>query len=422
MTLPSRPRADAVRVVLLVIGAFALGAGIGPGLRQLDHLAADMVPLTVGVASLRTLLGAVLSGLVTVAAFALWMRTVMTGMLTGQVSPRVLSGSLDDGYQRSLLATMSGFLGLASTLLLALPENGEVTSPVALPVLLAVTVTALAGILLALNRAVRDLSVPSLLTRQVVQGHRLLASRAAMQRQQSEHRIGDGVAPRRIAEVRCERTGWVRSVDRDAMVRAVPDGSQLLLHVRAGQMVTAGDVLVSASEELAPDVERRLLAAVDTGGHRVPDDDIAHIIEQVVDMATHALSPGTNDTATADEAMRATGILLSTLIRTGEPVRHVVHGDSRLMDVALLGTREIVRTSVERLRMAATPYPWSARQFIDAAGTVLQAAQDEGRDDLADDLREQGDRLVASIAQADVAAADRDDLEEAARSRGLCLT
>lgn len=418
----SRPRAhsDVVGLVLQVIGAFALGAGLGPALRMLDGFVAHVVPLTVGVASLRTLLGAVLSGLVTVAAFALWMRTVMSGMLTGQVSPRVLAGMLDDGYQRGLLATMSGFLGLASTLLLALPAEGEITSPVALPVLLAITVTALAGILLALNRAVRDLSVPSLLTRQVVTGHRLLESRSARQHRQSRDAIGDGVAPRRVVDVRYDRTGWVRSVDREAMVRAVPDGTHLLLHVRAGQMVTAGDVLVSASRELDPPVHRRLRAALRTAGHRTPDDDIGHVIEQIVDMATHALSPGSNDTATADEAMRAAGILLSSLVRVGEPVRHVAHGASRLMDVALLGNREVVLTSVERLRLAAAPYPWAARQFIDAAGPVIRAAQEAGRDDVVDDLREQGQRLLASIAEADVAAADRGDLHEVARSRGFC--
>ena len=418
----SRPRVDAhvAGLVLQVIGAFCLGAGLGPVLRLIDGPVGTLVPLTVGVASLRTLLGAVLSGLVTVAAFALWMRTVMSGMLTSQVSPRVLADTLDDGYQRSLLATMSGFLGLASTLLLALPDDGEVVSPVALPVLLAVTVTALAGILLALHRAVRDLSVPSLLTRQVVRGHQLLDSRAAHQDAQSRADIGAPAAPRRVVDVRCDRTGWVRAVDRDAMVRAVPDGTQLLLHVRAGTLVTTGDVLVSASEELDARTHRRLRAAVSTGEHRRPDDDISHIVEQVVDMATHALSPGSNDTATADEAMRAAGILLSALVRTGDPARHMAHGDSRLIDVALPGIREVVRTSVERLRMAATPYPWSARQFIVSAGTVLRAAEDQGRDDVVDDLREQGQRLLDSVADGDLAAADRADLDEAARSRGLC--
>lgn len=413
-----RPRGDpdVTGILVQVLAAFAVGAAVGAGLRGLDHLLAERLPLVVSAASYRALLGAVLSGLVTVTAFALWMRTVMTGMVAGQISPRVLAGLLDDRYQRSLLATMAASLGVVSVPLVWLPADGMAAAPASLPVALVVTVTALGGILVALNRAVRDASVSGLLTRQVERTRRLLQERAALQHQHGGVAMEDAPVPERVVDVHCERTGWVRWVDREAMVAALPRGAQAILHVRAGQLIADGDVIASASLELEPRHERALRRAVATGAHRRPDDDVGHLIEQVVDMATHALSPGSNDTATAAESMRAAGILLSALVETGEPVRIVADGDRQLLDVAAQGVRETVRTNVERLRMAAAVNPQSARQFLQAANTVVGTARRRGRDDVVADVVEQGQRFLTQVEDGDLAAADLDDLRTAVRS------
>ena len=421
--ISARPQGDpdVLGLVLQAVVAFVLGVAVGAGIRALDPVAASWVPLPVAVDDVRALLGAMLSGLVTVTAFALWMRTVMSGLVAGQVSPRVLAGLLDDRYQRGLLAAMAASLGLVGLLLVAVPSGVDVvTVPVSLPVALAVLVLAIAGILVALNRAVRDLSVPGLLTRQVTRGQRLLRRRADLRHEQSEQDIGVPDLPDTVTDVATQRTGWVRRVDRRAMVDGVPDGTQLLLHVRAGKLLTDGDVLVSASTDLDDAARAHLQDAVVLGDHRAPDDEIGHIIEQVVDMATHALSASSEDSATADEAMRAAGILLAGLVRTGEPVRHVADGETHLMDLAALGTREIARTSIELLRMASSTHPRSARQFLHAAGSVVDAARERGRDDIAGDVVEQGRRLLEQVDDADLAAADRDELHRAARDRGLC--
>lgn len=403
-----------------VLGSFAAGLAVGFTARVADHALAQWGGLAVALASHRTLLSAVVSGLITVTAFTLWMRTVMAGMLAGQVSPRVLSAHLDDRYQQAVLDAMSAALAVAISALVTLPAEGPVTVTVSLPLTMVVTVTALAGILIALTRAVQDLAIPNLLVRQIEHGRRLLRQRQArQQRAPGGDQAATAAIQHTIDDVRSDTTGWVTVVDHEALLDAVPSGTGLILRTRPGQLISPDDVLVSATSELTPAAKQRVRASVHVGRHRNPDEDIDHLVNQMVDMAAHALTTASSDTSTADEAMRAVGILLSSLVRTGEPVRQYAVDGSLLFDVAALGVRETIRANVERLRMAAATHPRSAHQFVEVVGTLAAAARASERTDILEDLREQAARLLESARDSDLSASDVTDLRTRAQEHGL---
>ncbi|WP_211285786.1 DUF2254 family protein [Marinobacter guineae] len=106
----------------------AMAAGLGVGLAA---LAVDTAwfwppPVELGtIAGARVLLGSVTSGLITVAVFGLWMRTVVVGLMAAHFSPRTLLIFLDDRFQRNLLAFMSAGVVAVLVILLRMPTDEQ---------------------------------------------------------------------------------------------------------------------------------------------------------------------------------------------------------------------------------------------------------------------------------------------------------
>ncbi len=130
-TSRGRPRARLTTLrmgeITMAMGV-AMAAGLGVGLAA---LAVDTAwfwppPVELGtIAGARVLLGSVTSGLITVAVFGLWMRTVVVGLMAAHFSPRTLLIFLDDRFQRNLLAFMSAGVVAVLVILLRMPTDEQ---------------------------------------------------------------------------------------------------------------------------------------------------------------------------------------------------------------------------------------------------------------------------------------------------------
>ncbi len=86
-----RPRGTTLRVGELTAAmamAAAVGLGVGLAAVAVDAAWLRPPPIELGtVASVRVLLGAVTGGLITIAVFSMWMRTVVVGLVADHFSP-----------------------------------------------------------------------------------------------------------------------------------------------------------------------------------------------------------------------------------------------------------------------------------------------------------------------------------------------
>ncbi|MEX2333033.1 MAG: DUF2254 family protein, partial [Pseudohongiella sp.] len=133
----------------------AIVAGLGVGLAALAVDAAWLSPppIELGtVAAARIVMGSVISGLITVAVFGLWMRTVVVGIMAAHFSPRTLFIFLDDPFQRNLLAFMSAGIVAVLVILLRMPTDEQATAPLLSIVLVVlIALAGIAGVLLAIQ-------------------------------------------------------------------------------------------------------------------------------------------------------------------------------------------------------------------------------------------------------------------------------
>jgi uncharacterized membrane protein len=132
--------------------------------------------------------------------------------------------------------------------------------------------------------------------------------------------------------VRADRTGYVEQVDVDALlVLAIEHDGVLFLERGIGDFLIDGVRFASLLAARPPNEAdaARLRAALSVGRMRTLDEDVAFGIRQLVDVALKALSPGINDSTTAEMCLDRLGAVLVRLADRPVGVRR--HGaDGRL--------------------------------------------------------------------------------------------
>lgn len=109
------------------------------------------------------------------------------------------------------------------------------------------------------------------------------------------------------APVEAGRAGYVAAIDLERLLRLGREHDRVvLLAVRPGDHVLPDDVVARVwpagdddSDELLTAVGR----AVTVGRNRTPYQDVSFAVQQLVELAVRALSPGTNDPFTAQNAL-----------------------------------------------------------------------------------------------------------------------
>lgn len=144
-------------------------------------------------------------------------------------------------------------------------------------------------------------------------------------------------------------SGYVDVIDDEALVRLAKDADLVIrLTRRAGHFAIKGTrvALVWPRERVDEDVTKRINKAFVFASQRTPFQDVEFAIDQLVEVAVRALSPGVNDPFTALNCIDRLGETLGQLAR--RPVPSSLRFDD-----------------VERLRVMT--YPADYRAIVDAA-------------------------------------------------------
>lgn len=356
------PRDDLRRfsdvVALRALAGSLGGAAVAIGTLPLDRTFAlgSWLP----VENVRIVLGALIGGVLTIAVFALWMRTIVVGLAASEVSPRVVSGYLDDGFQRAVTGWMAGGFSYLVVVALALPADGSVTPIVSLAISGVIAVAALVALLVAMRHAVTSLTPPHLI--------RELTDRAFEQLRTTwppdDPLPTELPDPADLTELRTDRMGWIREVDLTAIAERQPPGGTSLLAVAVGEFVAPGEIVAHLDPRIEEEDARAVAAAIDVARTRDTEADLAFAIQQLVDVVQHAIGPNSNDTSTAHEALVHLRAVLHEVIRRGPTTACRAAGDERrVVHTAAWQPDDHLRAAVERLPSLGTGDPVATRSL-----------------------------------------------------------
>jgi uncharacterized membrane protein len=209
-----------------------------------------------------------------------------------------------------------------------------------------------------------------------------------------------------------DRSGYVRVIDVDAVLGLATEADLVvrLVH-RAGDFVIEGDALAVAgpAERVAPAAERTIRRAVVLGPRRTAEQDPEFAINQLVEVALRALSPGINDPYTAMSCVDWLGSALCRLAdRESLPRGHVDRaGRLRVVDDAVTLTG-LVDAAFEQIRQAAASHVAVAIRLLEAQAAVLRRARSA---EMRAALVAQADMVKRAMDAAPLAERDRRDVE-----------
>ncbi|AXH96387.1 DUF2254 domain-containing protein [Ornithinimicrobium avium] len=191
--------------------------------------------------------------------------------------------------------------------------------------------------------------------------------------------------------VRASRAGYVTRVSGEELMDEARDADvRVDLHVRPGDYVVQGTLLASVhpAGRATSQVRESIGGTVRVGDERDPFQDVSFAVQQLVELAVRALSPGTNDPFTAINALDDLSAGLSRLAARPMPSGWRADKDGTVrVRTSPVDAGELTTTVLDNIRWYAVSSPAVMHAAVDLVERVGARAEQPGlRSELAGQL------------------------------------
>ena len=191
--------------------------------------------------------------------------------------------------------------------------------------------------------------------------------------------------------VRSTRDGYIQAIDEDGLMQMARERDLLLLlHARPGNFIATGSPLAdvwtcgerSAEDPNASDLIAMLNETVIVGIRRTPRQDVEFAIEELVEIAVRALSPGINDPFTAMNCIDRLGAALGKLSERKLPTAYRCDDDGSLrLIVRTVSFANALDAAFNQIRQFGHNSVAVTIRLLEALASVAEHVQrDEDRD------------------------------------------
>lgn len=282
----------------------------------------------------RAMLSAIATSMVTVAGVVFSITIVTLSLTSTQYSPRVLRTFMRDRPTQVVLGIFVGIFAYCLVVLRTIRGGDEGAFIPSLAVLggMAYAFAGVGVLIYFIHHVARGIQAASILARIADD------TRAAIDHLFPEHVGQAGLPepearaaglPARWTAVGAPRTGYVSAIDADRLLQAAREARRMLrLCVSVGDFAGEDAPLaeLEGDGEVPENVRQAVREAVVLSSQRTVEQDAAFGLQQLVDIALRALSPGVNDPTTANMAIERLGVLLAGLARRRIPSPYRVDG------------------------------------------------------------------------------------------------
>ncbi len=253
------------------------------------------------------MLSAIAGSMITVAGLTFSITMLTLQLASSQFGPRLLRNVMRDRGNQVVLGTfISTFVYCLLVLRTVRGVEGASAVPhlsVAVGVLLAL---ASIGVLIYFIHHVADAIRIETVLAQLAREANAAIDRLYPKRLGEEPTGAVGGLPddfeKRGTPIRPEQSGYVQRIDAEALMTAAKHHDLVLrVEARPGRFVSTRDAVLRAYrvDKISEQVVQALQGTFGIGADRSPDQDVAHALRLIVEIAQRALSPGINDPTTA---------------------------------------------------------------------------------------------------------------------------
>jgi uncharacterized membrane protein len=406
-----------VRGSLWFIPVLCVGAGVALSFATVwidGQTGYTLIPqsLTGGPDASLSILVAVASSMVSLAALVLTITMVVVQLAMGQFSPRIVQPILKDRPSQFAIGIFVGTFAFAMLAMRAviIGGSGGASQVPGLTVIVAylLVVVSIAVLVLYVHHIGRSLRVSALIE---------LVGKGTRQLLDDVYPADDEVAP--AEQIWSPRSGVLVHIDTDRLVEAARDADCVLELVPAmGEYVAAGTPLLLVDGDpsrLPDDIDRTLVLALE----RTLDQDVAYGFRMLVDIAERSLSDSSYlDPTTAVQAIDRLHDNLRHLARRSFPDGAYRDQDGSLRLVMRVMTWDAyVHLAFDEIRQAGADSPQVARRLRAALDDLVGYAPLERRSVLHDQVALLDQTIRERVPEAEQAAymqADRQGIGVAA--------
>jgi len=363
-------------------------------------------------ATARELLASLLGGLMTMTSLVVSITFVILTLAANQLGPRLIAIFMRDLQIQGVLGLFIGTILYIVLIMRTLDDTlgSEGVPHLAITVATLLTILCLMALLFYLHKVARLIIADNVVN--AVARDLRHTFREIMPSGRDDHEDVSQVDFFGAAwQVSLDKSGYLQVVDYEAL-KSLACARDILIKVtvRAGHYVLRGGdhVIVHGLSRPDEEVEAKIRAAVTIGGSRTPAQDPEHGIRQLVEIATRALSPGTNDPFTAFAVIDRLGTSLEDAFGRGTQQCIFRDSDGSVRVVAdRADDAGLVDAAFHPIRQAGGGHPAILIHLADMirklAPAVRTAVQHKA-------LSEQLERLSETVALGAITPHDRADI------------
>jgi uncharacterized membrane protein len=368
----------------------------------------------------KNLLGALLTGIVTMFSLVLSITMVVLTLAAQQMGSRLIRNFLDDVPAQVVIGLLLASLLYMLAVLAAIDDDAQRVPHVAVTGALLLSGLCLPALLYYVDRLAHAIMFDHAANRVV---RELRATCEHMQREADRQASGhtgrlDAETERAAIELAergawlpMGRSGYVQSIGYDALVEAARrSDAQIFVAVRPGQWINAQTPCVAVLPAASPELARRIRRAIIVGIDRTPAQDLEYGLQRLVEMAVRALSPGVNDVFTALAAIDNLSASVAMIFSRPAPSRtlHDSQGGLRLIrtvsDPAIL-----LGVAFDQVRQAGAAMPAVGIRLFDALARLAPIVHSDVQRDA---VLEQIEAVLASARSDTMIARDVEAIRE----------
>jgi uncharacterized membrane protein len=360
----------------------------------------------------RDLLSSLLTGMMTMTSLVVSVTFVILTLSANQLGPRLISIFMRD---RQIQSVIGFFIGTILYLILVLRSLTDDPASNGAPHLAVtagsvLTVLCLLALLFYIHKIASSIIADNVVQAVFTEFRSTLEEILPDEPSEEDH-LAAGASAGASWPIGIDKVGYIQVVQYDRLVELAAKRDLFIeVKVRAGHYLLRQGchVVVHAAGEPETDLIDAIRAAFTVGPNRTPAQDPEHGIRQLVEIATRALSPGTNDPFTAKAVIDRLGAILEEFFAHGLQPRVLRDAEGRVRvradrsDIA-----GILDEAFHPIRQAAFSHPSILIHMIGAVGQLAaatcQASQREA-------LSEQLDRIAEIATRQAIAESDSRDI------------
>jgi uncharacterized membrane protein len=332
----------------------------------------------------RDLLGALLTGIITMFSLVLSVTMVVLTLAAQQIGSRLIRTFIDDRVTQSVIGLFLGAMLYLLVVLAAVDEAAATRVPQpAVAVGMVLAVLCMVALILYVDKLARSIVFDHAAARMSQEVERVcehLRKDPGCEEARDDRLSADAMrlmqdAGQEGESISLGRDGYVQSVAYDALLRSAQQADvRIRLDVRPGHWVNASTRCIVVLPRSSAELEAAIRSAVIIGTDRTPTQDIEYSLQRLVEMALRALSPGLNDVFTALAAIDNLGASVAGILSHPMPSRTLRDESGALRLVrAVSEPAGIVAAAFDQVRQAGAHMPAVAIRMIDALGRLAPA-------------------------------------------------